>query len=209
MCLRWYTSHSLVSPVFLSGLVTTDNKATFLVSGFVGALVVGFFEELGWTGFAIPRLRLRYGMLVTGLIVGVLWGAWRLLPPNFWAARVSSGELPLAFFVTANGFGLLGGQLLAFRLLMVWVSAQLQLRAQHRLVTTGPYAWVAHPLYTAMFGMGIAFALVSANWCFVLFAVLMISGLLARVPKEEQMMIEEFGAAYQAYRQRTSRFFPK
>ena len=36
----------------------------------------GFFEELGWTGFAVPRLRLRYGVLTTGLIVGVLWGAW-------------------------------------------------------------------------------------------------------------------------------------
>jgi membrane protease YdiL (CAAX protease family) len=66
---RWYTvalltaplvfavvhlALSLVSPVFLPGLVTTDNKAAFLVSGFVGALVVGFLEELGWTGFAIP-----------------------------------------------------------------------------------------------------------------------------------------------------------
>ena len=34
---------------------------------------MGFFEELGWTGFAIPTLmRLRYGVLGTGLIVGVL-----------------------------------------------------------------------------------------------------------------------------------------
>ena len=41
--------------------------------GIVGGLVVGFFEELGWTGFAIPTLmRLRYGVLGTGLIVGVL-----------------------------------------------------------------------------------------------------------------------------------------
>jgi membrane protease YdiL (CAAX protease family) len=112
---------SLVSPVFLPGLVTTDNKAAFLVSGFVGALVVGFLEELGWTGFAIPRLRLRYGVLATGLIVGVLWGAWHLLPHDFWAARISSGELPLALFVTANGFGFLVGQLPAFRVLMVWV----------------------------------------------------------------------------------------
>jgi protein-S-isoprenylcysteine O-methyltransferase Ste14 len=39
--------------------------------------------------------------------------------------------------------------------------------------------------------------------------VLSILGLLWRVPKEEQMMIEAFGDEYKAYMQRTGRFFPK
>lgn len=76
-------------------------------------------------------------------------------------------------------------------------------------MTTGPYTRVRHPLYTAMFGVGTAFALVSANWCFVVLAVAMIAGLVARVPREEQMMLEEFGEEYKAYVQRTGRFFPK
>jgi protein-S-isoprenylcysteine O-methyltransferase Ste14 len=88
-------------------------------------------------------------------------------------------------------------------------SPQLQLREQHDLVTTGPYARVRHPLYTAMLGVGTAFALVSANWCFVLLAVAMIAGVVARVPREEQMMLDEFGEEYRAYMQRTGRFFPK
>ena len=88
-------------------------------------------------------------------------------------------------------------------------SAQLQLREEHHLVTTGPYARVRHPMYTAMFGWGIALALVTAHWIFVVLAVLAIAGLIARVPREEQMMIEEFGEEYKAYRQRTGRFFPK
>lgn len=75
-------------------------------------------------------------------------------------------------------------------------------------MTTGPYARVRHPLYTAMFGVGIAFALVTANWVFVLLAVAAI-GVVARVPREEQMMIEEFGEEYKAYMQKTGRFFPK
>lgn len=88
-------------------------------------------------------------------------------------------------------------------------SAQLQLREEHHLVTTGPYARVRHPMYTAMFGWGIALALVTAHWIFVVLAVLAIAGLIARVPREEQMMIEEFGEEYKAYMQRTGRFFPK
>jgi protein-S-isoprenylcysteine O-methyltransferase Ste14 len=57
--------------------------------------------------------------------------------------------------------------------------------------------------------MGIAFALVTANWCFVLFAVAMIAGFIVRAPREEQMMLAAFGDAYKDYMQRTGRFFPK
>jgi len=88
-------------------------------------------------------------------------------------------------------------------------SPQLQLRKEHHLVTTGPYSRIRHPLYTAMLGYGTGLALVTANWVFVVFVVVVIGGLLARVPKEEQMMLEEFGEAYKCYMQRTGRFFPK
>ena len=60
-----------------------------------------------------------------------------------------------------------------------------------------------------MFGYGTGLALVTANWVFVVLAVAIIAGLFARVPKEEQMMIEEFGEEYKAYKQKTGRFFPK
>ena len=88
-------------------------------------------------------------------------------------------------------------------------SPQLQLREKHRLVTTGPYTRIRHPLYTAMIGYGTSLALVTANWIFVVLAVVMIVGLFARVPKEEQMMIKEFGEEYKAYMQRTGRFLPR
>lgn len=88
-------------------------------------------------------------------------------------------------------------------------SPQLQLRAEHHLVDTGPYERVRHPMYTAMLGMGTAFALVTSNWFFVLLALVMMVGLVMRVPREEQMMVEEFGDEYKAYVQRTGRFFPR
>jgi protein-S-isoprenylcysteine O-methyltransferase Ste14 len=55
----------------------------------------------------------------------------------------------------------------------------------------------------------VALPLLTANWIFVAVCVLSILGLLWRVPKEEQMMIEAFGDEYKAYMQRTGRFFPK
>ncbi len=88
-------------------------------------------------------------------------------------------------------------------------SSQLRLQKEHHLVTTGPYARIRHPLYTALSGLGIAFALVTANWLFVLLAVFIIFGLVARVPREERMMLAEFGGDYKNYMLRTGRFFPK
>ena len=88
-------------------------------------------------------------------------------------------------------------------------SPQLQLREEHHLVNTGPYAGIRHPLYTAMIGYGAGLALVTANWVFVVLAVAMLAGLAARVPKEEQMMLKEFGEEYEAYMQKTGRFWPK
>lgn len=87
-------------------------------------------------------------------------------------------------------------------------SAQLQLREDHQLVTSGPYARVRHPLYSAMFAFGIAFAVLTANWVFVVFAALVIAGLFLRVPKEEKMMLEQFGDQYRNYMKQTGRFFP-
>lgn len=88
-------------------------------------------------------------------------------------------------------------------------SAQLQLTKGHHLVTRGPYARIRHPLYTAMLGWCAALSLLTANWIFVAVFLLLIGGLVWRVPREEAMMIEAFGDDYRAYIQRTGRFFPK
>ena len=112
---------SLLSPEFLPGLFTTSDKASLLLFGIVSGLIGGgLLEELGWTGFAMPKLRRRYGILTTGLIVGVLWGAWHLLV-IFWLGGSTFGDLPPALFLPVRGFDLLAGGLVAYRVLMVWV----------------------------------------------------------------------------------------
>jgi protein-S-isoprenylcysteine O-methyltransferase Ste14 len=88
-------------------------------------------------------------------------------------------------------------------------SAQLQLKKNHHLVTSGPYAYIRHPLYLGMIGWAVSLSLLTANWIFVAVCVLSIVGVVGRVPKEEQMMIEAFGDEYRAYMQHTGRFFPK
>jgi membrane protease YdiL (CAAX protease family) len=79
------------------------------------ALMAGVFEELGWTGFAVPALRRRHGPFATGLIVGVLWGLWHFLP-KIWGAAANGVADYLAIDLAAAVVGLTG-----FRILMVWV----------------------------------------------------------------------------------------
>ncbi len=88
-------------------------------------------------------------------------------------------------------------------------SAQLQLREEHHLVVTGPYARMRHPMYTAMCGWGAALALVTASWIFVVIALVVFTVFFTRVPREEQMMLQQFGAEYRDYMGRTGRFFPR
>jgi membrane protease YdiL (CAAX protease family) len=106
---------SLVSRAYLPTIVTSDGKPGLLVTGIVMGLAVGFFEELGWTGFAIPRLRLRHGILTTGLIVGLLWGVWHF--PVFSGEASASGTLPMPLYLSVLLFSFLP----PFRVLMVWV----------------------------------------------------------------------------------------
>jgi membrane protease YdiL (CAAX protease family) len=112
---------SLASPAFLPGLVTAADKAPFLLMGIVSGLMVGFCEELGWTGFAIPRLRLRHGVLATGLIVGVLWAVWHVAAIRVWPGVALSGGLSVPLFIALASALVLVGQLPAYRVLMVWV----------------------------------------------------------------------------------------
>jgi membrane protease YdiL (CAAX protease family) len=106
---------SLTSPAFLPAIVTAKDKAGLVVSGIVLGLVVCFFEELGWTGFAAPELRKRYSILTTGLIMGLLWGAWHF--PLFSGSASSSGAVPPAVYLAVLLFSFLP----AYRVLMVWV----------------------------------------------------------------------------------------
>jgi uncharacterized protein len=111
---------SLTSPEFLPSILTSNEKAALLLFGIGWGLVGGgLLEELGWTGFAVPTLlRQRHGVLGTGLIVGLLWGAWHFLVA-FWGSGTSSGALSVAIYLPAIIFYV--GSLPAYRVLMVWV----------------------------------------------------------------------------------------
>lgn len=116
-------SLTLISRDFVPGIFTAPDKATLLLFGLSVGLGAGIFEELGWTGFVIPRLGQRHGVLATGLFLGMIWGAWHILV-NLWASGTPAREISAVFMlpVLLSTVGL--GMLPAYRVLMVWVYEQ-------------------------------------------------------------------------------------
>ena len=176
---------SLLSPEFLPRIFTAGDKPILLLMGIAVGLVAGIFEELGWTGFAVPTLlRLRYGVLGTGLIVGVLWGAWHL-PINFWASGVTSGELSLAIFLPAWLLGILVGSLTAYRVLMVWVYERTNgslLMAILMHVSLATFTFILTPPLGGAPYWVIGFAYAAALWVVVAAVAVAQGGHLSRQP---------------------------
>jgi protein-S-isoprenylcysteine O-methyltransferase Ste14 len=87
-------------------------------------------------------------------------------------------------------------------------SVTLKLQAEHKLVTSGPYKRIRHPMYTVHIVYFLSWVLVSANLLFLIYYVLAILLIMLRIPKEERMMLEKFGEEYRAYMKRTGRLLP-
>lgn len=105
---------SIFSPEFLPAIFTVEDKLSLVVMNIVLGLFIGLFEEVGWIGFVVPRMRKRNSILITGLIVGFLWGAWHF--PPFWESDSFSGVFPLILLVVR-----LFAWLPPYRVLLVWV----------------------------------------------------------------------------------------
>ena len=85
-----------------------------------------------------------------------------------------------------------------------YFTVALQVRAEHVLITSGPYRWVRHPMYTILLLLMITFFLVSSNLAIgVIFLGVSVAIVAGRLNKEEVMMVKKFGNEYRAYQRRT------
>ncbi|MEZ5988881.1 MAG: protein-S-isoprenylcysteine O-methyltransferase [Planctomycetota bacterium] len=88
-------------------------------------------------------------------------------------------------------------------------SITLEVHEEHALVTHGVYARLRHPMYLALLLYALGLALMVPNWVagpsYLVAVVLLVC---LRLGPEERMMREEFGAAYEAYVERTKRLLP-
>jgi len=121
------------------------------------------------------------------------------------------------FDSVAQGLGIIiwlaGGGLaiLAQRRLGRFTRPEIEVLADHQLVTSGPYRWIRHPLYTALLMMSAGVALLLLNG--LLMGLFLVAWGIARrrAVVEEDLLASEagFGATYRNYMERTGRFLPR
>ncbi|MDY8109919.1 protein-S-isoprenylcysteine O-methyltransferase [Fulvimarina sp. 2208YS6-2-32] len=146
-------------------------------------------------------------MLVSFTGLGVLPGLFAVTGfPAF--ADYSPSTLQVALGMAVAILALVLFRLTHKALGKMW-SVSLDLREKHKLVTSGIYRRVRHPMYTAFWSMALAQALLVPN------VVAGLSGLVGfgtlfflRVGPEEKMMESAFGEDYRLYCERTARIIP-
>ena len=88
-------------------------------------------------------------------------------------------------------------------------SAKLVIRQTHTLVTTGVYRLIRHPMYASFLLWSVAQILLLPNWISALAGVLGFCILYcARIRREEQLMLHQFGDRYREYMMHTKRLVP-
>jgi len=86
---RWYAP-LLIPPVLVLTLLLTLKTflspvytPNFFLMGVLFGVPAGLLEEIGWTGFAFPRMSSQLNPLVAGILLGLLWGLWHLPVVNY------------------------------------------------------------------------------------------------------------------------------
>ncbi|MEM8652436.1 MAG: protein-S-isoprenylcysteine O-methyltransferase [Pseudomonadota bacterium] len=152
-------------------------------------------------------LKERFSMVVSSFGLGYIPAVWIFTDYldgfDYTPAIVTAAIGTIILFISLRMFRLTHKALGA-----MW-SHSLDLREDHKLVTSGIYEKVRHPMYTAFWLWALGAAFLLPNW------VAGFSGLVGfgtlyflRVGQEEQMMKDEFGSEYDAYMQRTKRIIP-
>lgn len=123
-----------------------------------------------------------------------------LLPPSQWKFWVGLGAaltfLGLLFAVWARIY--LGRN---------W-SGVAAVKADHELITGGPYRWVRHPIYSGLALAFLGMALAGGEWRGVLSIALALTAIVQRIIVEERFMRQQFGVAYDTYAQRVRALVP-
>ena len=173
------------------------------------AWVVSWIAASFWSGRTAKRVTTSETWIYRIIIFA---GALLIAP---WTAR-ALGESPIWQIGDYGACALVGVMLVGLALTWwarmqlgrLWSSA-ITRKEEHRLVETGPYALVRHPIYTGIITALLATAATQATLLALLGAVLIAIGLWVKARTEERFLLAELGPDdYESYRSRVPMLIP-
>ena len=149
--------------------------------------IAGVFGLLGFLG-------------VIAYAVNPAWLAWAGLGLPLWSRWTGIGIALLGFALLQWSQEALGKN---------WSDTPRMIKEQS-LVTSGPYRYVRHPIYTAFILILGSTLLISANWLIGLaWLGMTLLEVSSRIGFEENLMLEYFGEQYRTYMKKTGRLLPR
>jgi protein-S-isoprenylcysteine O-methyltransferase Ste14 len=149
------------------------------------------------------------------LLATILWPLGVLLAPSDAYDWPEVPSIPGTEYLQLLGFvvAFVGGALFvrSVQTLGKHMTVAIQVQEGHRLVQSGPYRYIRHPIYTAILVSGFSNALLYLSLPLALVTLLLVGIALYRVRLEEGLLgsSEGFGPEYSAYVARTGRFLPR
>ncbi len=148
-------------------------------------------------------------------LMASLWGVAMLVP----FLPLVVGWLDFAIYDLPPLAGWVGTAVFAGALWLLWRShaemgrnwsVTLHIQENHELVTRGVFGYIRHPMYAAHLLWGVAQAFLIQNWIAGFASLVVLIPLcLLRIPREEAMMLDEFGDEYRRYMKRTGTVIPR
>ena len=143
-------------------------------------------EEIGWRGFALPRMQLRYGPLWGTLLLGVLWAFWHLL---FFLTPVHGGGPGTGFATFLTNFSIFFLMVMAVAIITTWVFNHTRgsifiSNLVHASVDTPQLVWI--PLFLAVDETRLNLAVLIGFGMPALLIVILTRGRLGYQPSQEQ-----------------------
>ena len=137
---------------------------------------------------------------VTGYAIKPVWLSWAALPLPLWLRWIGIGIALLGFALLQWAQTTLGKS---------WSDTPRMIKGQS-LITSGPYQFIRHPIYTAFLLILGSTLFISANWLIgSAWLGMALLELASRIRFEEGLMLEYFGDQYREYMKRTGRLLPK
>lgn len=144
--------------------------------------------------------RARWGVLLEALGYSLVWQSdfWNRTP-ELWRAALSIALLLIAVTISFQAANALGSQL----------RIDASLSTDHKLIRSGPYRYVRHPVYLSFFLLVLGSGLMLATWPWILAAlVVFLCGTEIRVHVEDALLAGRFGQEFDQYRHSVSAYLP-
>jgi uncharacterized protein len=101
--------------LFLKTFVSAVYAPNLFLTGIFFGLPAGFLEEIGWMGYAFPKMRSQDNALTPAILLGMLWAIWHLPVIDYLGTAVPHGASWFPFLLVFSQ------AMTAMRVLICWV----------------------------------------------------------------------------------------